>query len=370
MTPESAKTIMRCFAPVDLPVLSKLAQEFAVCDRWFSSVPGPTQPNRLFALAATSGGYIDNSIWNVYDMPTIFESLSAKGLSWANYYDDFSLTWLLDRLTTDQMKVNFRSFKSFLTDARKGTLPNFSFIEPKYTSLIGEANDQHPPHDVRNGEKLIATIYQALRQSPVWEHSLLLIVYDEHGGVYDHVAPGRATPPDSKTTRFAFDRYGVRVPAVLVSPFIARGTIVKTEFDHTSIPATVKQVFGLSSFLTKRDARANVFSDVPRLARPRTDVPTFSAKLRGSFAGVPEETLISEGDLVGRKAAGQVSSEPLTDLQRSLVELAHKLDLGETPELKMLRVNRRIDNEYDAAIYLREVAHRFMAGVGAGATTG
>src|SRR6266446_3367746 len=250
VTPALAATIMRCFDPPMLPVLTTLAKEFAVCDHWFSSVPGPTQPNRMFTLAATSGGYIDNSVWNNYDMPTIFENLTAKGFSWRNYYDDFSLSWLLNRLNTAEMKVHFRGFGDFIKDAAKGKLPNFAFIEPKYTSLFGQANDQHPPHDVRNGEKLIATIYEAVKHSPLWTKTLLLIVHDEHGGTYDHEAPGRATPPDSKTSHFAFDRYGVRVPAVLVSPFIKRETIVKTVFDHTSIPATVKQVFGLPAFLT------------------------------------------------------------------------------------------------------------------------
>jgi phospholipase C len=361
VTADMSKTIMRCFDPANLPVLTKLAKEFAVCDHWFSSVPGPTHPNRLFALAATSGGYIDNSVWNSYDMPTIFENVSAKGMSWRNYYDDFSLTWLLNRLTTDEMKPNFRSFKDFLADARTGTLPNFAFIEPKYTSFFGAANDQHPPHDMRNGEKLIATTYEAVKNSPVWEQTLLLILYDEHGGIYDHVAPGAATPPDSKTSRFGFDRYGVRVPAVLISPFIKRETIVKTEFDHSSIPATVKHVFGLSSFLTDRDASAKTFSDVPDLSKPRTDIPTFlPAEMAELAPALLDEASVSEEEIVSRKAAG-VSSEPLTDLQQSLVELAHKLDLGETPELKKLRVARRIENEYDAAVYLREVAQRFMA---------
>jgi len=362
VTPEIARTIMRCFKPTNLPVLTTLAKEFAVCDRWFSSVPGPTQPNRMFALAATSGGYIDNSVLNSYDMPTIFESLSAKGLTWRNYYDDFSLSWLLNRLTTDEMKVNFASFKSFLNDAKKGALPNFAFIEPKYTSMFGAANDQHPPHDVRNGEKLIATTYMAVKNSPAWERTILLITWDEHGGTYDHEPPVKAIPPDSKTSRFAFDRYGVRVPAVLISPFIKRQTIVKTEFDHTSIPATVKSVFGLGNSLTRRDAKANVFSDVPQLARPRTDVPGFSKATTAKLAPLAlDEETISETELINRKAAGRVSSEPLTELQQSLVDLAHKLDTGEPQELQRLRLARRIENEYDAAVYLREVAQRFMA---------
>lgn len=364
VTPTIAPTIMRCFDPAKLPVLTALAQQYAVCDSWFSSLPGPTQPNRMFALAATSGGYIDNSISNDYDMPTIFENLTAKGLSWRNYYDDFSLTWLLNRLTTDEMKANFRGSGEFLKDCKKGQLPNFAFIEPKYTSLFGQANDQHPPHDVRNGEKLIYTIYDAVRNSPLWTKTLLLIVYDEHGGTYDHVAPTPAVPPDSKTSRFAFDRFGVRVPAVLISPFIKPKTIVQTVFDHTSIPATVKKVFGLPQFLTKRDAKANVFSDVPTLASPRKDVGVTSKV--GLIKLQSEEAEYKEQDILTRKAFRQISSEPLTELQQSLVELANKLDLGEEPnsELRKLRVARRIETEYDAAIYLREVARRFMSSRG------
>jgi phospholipase C len=313
----------------------------------------------MFALAATSGGYIGNSVFNSYDMPTIFENIAAQGMSWRNYYDDFSLSWLLNRLRTDEMKVNFDRFRSFLKDAKENRLPNFAFIEPKYTSILGTANDQHPPHDVRKGEELIATTYMAVKSSPAWERTLLLITWDEHGGTYDHEPPVAAIPPDSKTSRFAFDRYGVRVPALLISPFIKRGTIVKTVFDHTSIPATLKHVFGLGQFLTNRDAKANVFANVPDLPAARTDLPDFPNALISDESA--DELAISEKELISRKAAGQTSSEPLTDLQRNLVDLAHRLDIDETQDLRKLRMARRIENEYDAAIYLREVAQKFMA---------
>ena len=257
------------------------------------------------------------------------------------------------------MKVNFDRFRSFLKDAKENRLPNFAFIEPKYTSILGTANDQHPPHDVRKGEELIATTYMAVKSSPAWERTLLLITWDEHGGTYDHEPPVAAIPPDSKTSRFAFDRYGVRVPALLISPFIKRGTIVKTVFDHTSIPATLKHVFGLGQFLTNRDAKANVFANVPDLPAARTDLPDFPNALISDESA--DELAISEKELISRKAAGQTSSEPLTDLQRNLVDLAHRLDIDETQDLRKLRMARRIENEYDAAIYLREVAQKFMA---------
>ena len=274
---------MRCFAPKSLPVLTTLASEFAVCDSWFSSVPGPTWPNRFFAHAATSKGFITNSQFNSYDMPTIFESLAAQGKTWRNYYHDFSQTWALQRLQTPENRIRFASFGRFKRDAKQGTLPNYAFIEPKYFSFFGQANDQHPPHDVRAGERLIAEVYEALRTSPQWLNTMLLVIYDEHGGTYDHVVPPAATPPDGHTSQFVFDRYGVRVPAVIVSPFVPPGP-VHTVFDHTSIPATLTGIFGLPRSLSARDAAANRFDGVATLASPRTKVPDLSRAATGQLA--------------------------------------------------------------------------------------
>jgi phospholipase C len=358
VTPSIADTIMKCLAPTTVPVLTTLAREFAVCDAWYSSVPGPTWPNRFFAHAATSKGYLDNNSFRNYDMPTIFENLSAAGRTWRNYYHDFSQTWALQRLQTETNKANFYSFGQFQKDTQNGQLPHYSFIEPKYYSFFGEANDQHPPHDLRAGEALIATVYHSLRNSPQWDQVLLLILHDEHGGTYDHVTPPAATPPDAYTSQFAFNRYGVRVPAVLISPFIPKGTIDHRVFDHASIPATLKQLFGLPSFLTQRDARAQVFLDMASLAAPRTDTPVSLGD--ASFtAHVPPGEARSLADLAIQKTTETVSTAPLSDLQRALVDLAHTLDLQESPELRALRQSRRIDNESEAALYVREVAERY-----------
>src|SRR4051812_34053677 len=202
-THDDIDVVMRGYAPGRLPAIHALAREFAVCDGWFSSVPGPTWPNRFFAHAATSKGFITNSQFNNYDMPTIFENLAASGLSWRDYYHDFSQTWALQRLQTPDNRINFASFGRFKTDARNGTLPNYAFIEPKYFSFFGQANDQHPPHDMRAGEKLIAEVYEAIRHSPQWPDTMLVITYDEHGGTYDHVQPPGAIPPDGQTSQFA-----------------------------------------------------------------------------------------------------------------------------------------------------------------------
>jgi phospholipase C len=361
VTPATASTIMKCFDASRLPVLTTLAQEFAVCDRWFSSVPGPTWPNRFFAHCATSNGYLDNSLLHNWNMPTVFEKITAKGLTWRDYYHDLSQTWALSRLRTDDLKGNFCSFSQFKTDARRGRLPQYSFIEPKYFSFLGTANDQHPPHDIRAGEHFIADVYNAVRSSPLWEQTLLVITYDEHGGLYDHVLPPRATPPDARTSQFAFDRYGVRVPALLISPYISKKTIVHDRiFDHASIPATLKRVFRLDGFLTARDRDAEVFSDIPSLPAPRPDTP-----MTVGTPGVLEAESVAEEHLdvhtiATMKSAGQVSSAGLSAFQRSLVELAHQLEIAESPKLHALRTARRIESEYDAAVYVREVAERFL----------
>src|SRR5947209_6626585 len=135
VTPAIADTIMKCMAPSTIPVLTMLAREFAVCDAWYSSVPGPTWPNRFFVHAGTSKGYLDNSQFRNYDMPSVFENLAATGYTWRNYYHDVSQTWALQRLQTAANKANFFSFGQFSTDAKNGQLPNYSFIEPKYFSF-------------------------------------------------------------------------------------------------------------------------------------------------------------------------------------------------------------------------------------------
>ena len=359
VTPSIAGTIMKCMSPTTVPILTTLASEFALCDAWYSSVPAQTWPNRFFTHAATSKGYLDNNQFRNYDMATIFENLAAAGFTWRDYYHDFSQTWALQRLQTSANRANFYSFGQFKDDAKNGSLPNYSFIEPKYFSLFGEANDQHPPHDIRAGEALIADVYNQLRNSPVWEQTLLLIVYDEYGGTYDHVTPPAATPPDSFTSQFAFDRYGVRVPAVLVSPYIPKGAIDHRTFDHTSIAATLKQIFGLPAFLTHRDASAQTFQAIASLDAPRTDIPQNLNSSTPASLLQPSAVPVNEDIEAVHLATARMSRAPLSDLQRGIVDLAHTLDLNESVAVRALRTARPIEDEYEGALYVREVAERF-----------
>ncbi len=277
-----AREVMRCYdTPAALTTLTALASEFLVCDCWHASVPGPTWPNRLFVHAATSFGTLDNTP-RLFDGTTIYDRLSAAHVDWAIYYHDmpqsFCFRELWDR--TDRFHRRcMRPIDEFYKEVRAhradspahATLPSYVFIEPGYfepsrgilarlADLVkwiahllgapiqpsrGHANDQHAPHDVRLGELLIADVYDALRANEdVWQHCLLVVLHDEHGGLYDHVHPGGAAAPEPSHPGdpFAFDRAGLRVPALLVSPFVAHG-VDSTPYDHASIIRTVREHF-------------------------------------------------------------------------------------------------------------------------------
>ena len=271
-----AKDIMGMFTPELLPILSGLASGYAVCDQWFCSAPTETFPNRAFASAATSLGHMDDST-ATFATQSIFGLLSSHAISWSIYgYDNPPLTRLDYPDTTNAAESHFGLFPDFKAAAQAGTLGAYTFLEPSWGS---SGNSQHPNYDVALGEQLIHDVYYALHGSPAWARTLLIITYDEHGGCYDHVPPpGGAVPPDSSVGEFGFDftRFGVRVPAVLVSPLIARGTVFRTTgpvpFDHTSILKTVEARWQLPA-LTARDAAAPDVGDVLTLTEPRTDDP-------------------------------------------------------------------------------------------------
>jgi phospholipase C len=273
--------IMRCFEPGRLPALTTLAQEFALCDRWFASVPGPTLPNRAFAFAATSLGRVDMNP-NFMGLRTVFELLDENKVSSRIYFTDMSMGQAVMFIQKNARKFLF-FLDDFFKDAKKNKLPAFSFIEPRFNdrSTPGsfvQASDQHPDHNVLEGDNLIKRVYEAIRSNDAgWESTLLVITYDEHGGLYDHVAPPATVNPGDRpldTLVFDFKRLGIRVPAVLVSPFIPPRTILHDKvFDHTSLIATARKLF-LSDqrlFLTERDRQANTFEDALTLATARTD---------------------------------------------------------------------------------------------------
>jgi phospholipase C len=241
-----AGSIMGVFPPSALPVLSGLARGYAVCDQWYSSVPTETIPNRAFAHAATSQGHMNDGTTS-FTVPSIFGLMAKHNVSWKIYgYDAEPMTRTAFPDTTDAPETNFGKFADFQADAAAGQLPAYSFLEPSWGST---GNNQHANYDVALGEALMMQVYQAVRNGPGWAQTLLVITYDEHGGCYDHVPPpGGAVAPDSTVGEFGFDftRFGVRVPAVLVSPLIPAGTIFRvpegsTPIDHTSVLKTIER---------------------------------------------------------------------------------------------------------------------------------
>ena len=302
--------IMAMYTPEMLPILSGLAKGFAVCDRWFASAPTETIPNRAFAAAATSQGHLDNNV-KTFTCPSIFGRLSSENLDWAIFgYNRDPLTRLDFPDTQNAAECHFGHFRDFQALAAAGTLPAYTFLEPDFSA---GGNSQHPNYDVALGEQLIHDVYYALRNGPGWNSTLLIITYDEHGGNYDHVAPpsGAATP-DASVGEFDFDftRFGVRVPAVLVSPLIAAGTVFRAQtgtIDHTSVLKTIEERWGLAP-LTARDAAAPSLGDVLTLATPRTDDPLLGTVIPVSSAAHPS---LWEPSLLEQIHALRVSQLPL-----------------------------------------------------------
>jgi phospholipase C len=300
-----------------VPVISQLARQFAVCDQWHASAPNQTWPNRFFMHCSTANGYVDNAPSHFpYRMPTIFTRFDKIGQpeAWRVYFHDMPQSLTLADLW--EHVGNFRLFAEFRHDALNGTLPSYSFLEPRYFPDADLPNDQHPPHVVTLGEQLIADVYNCLRKGPNWTETLLIVTYDEHGGCYDHVMPPPATSPVSAPMApFGFDRYGVRVPAVLISPYIRQGTVLRAPaggppFDHTSVIATLRKRFALGPPLSGRDAAAPDLSGVLTLGSPDNIGPEELTAL--PYAASPAEL-------------ARARAEPLSDLQKSLVELAARL---------------------------------------------
>ena len=308
-------TIMETYTPAQVPAISALARNYAVCDRWFASVPCQTWPNRAFVHAGTSCGRVNNLDKEPddntppdplhYNTKTIFNVLHELGVTWKVYADNTipgtpTLTRyeFLTQLASPLLAGHFRGFGDFQKDAADGTLPSYSFIEP---SFLERKNDQHPPHDVSAGDHFLYEIWKAVSQGPGWDHTLLIITYDEHGGCFDHVKPPRtAVRPDSSPPQqpFAFDRYGVRVPAVVVSPWIEAGTVFRAvqgeaEYDHTSILATLRDWQDLANKAganwlgSARIAKAPTLMKLLTRTSPRTVLPVVDEPQLSAAAAAP-----------------------------------------------------------------------------------
>jgi phospholipase C len=291
-----SRNIMNCFDPNNLQVLTYLAEQYAVCDRWFSSLPGPTVPNRMFAHFGTSFGHVDNAMKIGDNGKSIYSRLMNASRSPKIYYFDEQSASIGITFMLQNQPQTMGTYQEFLEACDAGLLPDYCFIEPNYSdhgNLL--ASDQHPDHNVIAGENFIADVYNHIRKSPLWESTLLLIVYDEHGGTYDHFYPPNIVPDGitDPNTGFKFDRLGIRVPAVFVSPWIDQGTLIHTQYEHASIPATVANLFiadPAQRNLTPREQRANVFTADPNLFTlnaPRQDSFYFTMEVAPVVSATP-----------------------------------------------------------------------------------
>ncbi len=270
--------IMGYYNAGDLPVYDHLAQRFCICDRWFCSVPGSTWPNRLYALTGQADGSKDNKPLPIYSKTSFIRHLEERGVSWRWYSHDFQTLRCVDEKYRRGYDQNFFRVEAssrlededFFDHAAAGDLAAVSWIDPNLVGLTAvAANDDHPPADVTAAQNLVLTIYSALLASPAWMKTLFIITYDEHGGFYDHVTPPEAADDDPN-----FRRYGVRVPAFIISPWVIPGAASHTVFDHASIIKTILLRFcqekdGSIPDMGKRVATANDLGDLLVLPRPR-----------------------------------------------------------------------------------------------------
>jgi phospholipase C len=254
----------------DLPFLGKAAPAFTVCDRYFAPILAPTFPNRFYSLSGVTDRLSNLPIR--VDLPTIFDRLAAKRLPAAYYYGNFNFLLLYQRYNAIS-----HPYKRFFAQCKSGKLPAFSYIDPSYTfhdsgpSSGNEGNDDHPHADIRAGEYFLSQIYDAVRRSPAWPRTLLIVTFDEWGGFFDHV-----TPPAANDVKPEYQQRGFRVPCLLISPFARRGFVAHGVYDHTSILRLVEWRWGLAP-LSTRDAGANNLAGALDFSHRDLKAPAISA---------------------------------------------------------------------------------------------
>lgn len=277
-----------------IPFYYWLADNFTVCDHWFSSVLGPTWPNRYYLHATTSKGIKNNRPFLAVPPDTIWDRLRDLQLSYKNYAAG-TTTFFVGGFPTKVASNNpSAKIDEFFAAAASGGLPSFSMIDPDF-----ESSDDHPSHNIQRGQAFVASVYKALAESPAWPKTLFIVTYDEHGGFFDHVPPPSAVDAEKE-----FTQKGFRVPAFVIGPTVRKGYVCKTEFEHSSVAATLRMRFGIKSLSKRMDAAANL-SDcidpqkVREPAAPPSGMPVVAMSLKSAlYDGVGHHSQPMLGKLV------------------------------------------------------------------------
>lgn len=321
------ENVMGYLSRAQQPISYAVADRFAICNRWFSSVLSSTWPNRLYFHSATSVGIPNNSLpsGGAYSQRTLWDQLTDAGIDWGYYFTDLPTLALFGRYGE---RANF--IEQFYADAAAGQLPRVCAVDAG-----AGYNDDHPPHHPLLGQVFLGSIIEALQRSPHWERCLFIVAYDEAGGFFDHVPP--PTMPDDHAAE-GFDQLGFRVPAFAVGPYVREGFASDVHFDHTSALRTVQEIYGLGQ-LTARDAATNPLWDLidfDRLAlgepRPPIELPTIELTeeeivAQCSSSGWARNTGQPElQEHVQRVAPGLDRTGELPQIARSMAEIA--ADLG------------------------------------------
>ncbi|ARP64337.1 hypothetical protein A9K65_013810 [Mesorhizobium sp. WSM1497] len=385
--------VLKGFSQADIPVLVKLANDSLLMDNWFSSMPGPTWPNRFFVHAASSGG-LDNSMgtFDVIKAVTnpgfclrfqyghVFDRLSGRGVPWRIYHgDSFPQVLSLKGMVAKKSDATFfRPASDFASDMARGDTVAYTFIEPDYDLFRSYryGNSHHPLGKISTGETFIAYIYNAIFKQNAGKSSVLVVTWDEHGGFFDHVVPPPATPPgDSplnhlrakKPRNCRFDRFGVRVPTLLISPWLPAGLGSRvfgpnTAFDHSSVVRALRSTFSLGAELTLRDLASPDWNQV-LLEKPRALSVELPEVMAPQFDARPPslEEISAEGSPSGNVLG---TAQIAVDLDWYIAERIHKAPLitseFEARLLPVQAVLTRQDSPHSSALVDDGEAHRVL----------
>jgi phospholipase C len=326
--------VMAYHTAAQLPVYAYLAEQFAVCDKWFCSVPGATMPNRCYATAGTSNGHRDNlkpsQPWNLASFVRHLDDRKPAA-TWRWYSHDYvPMLWIIDPeyglkepVPAYFDRADVLGHGSFLQRCAKGDLPSVSWIDPNFYDLtFGPAgsNDDHPPSDLHAGQNLVLQLVDAIMQSPAWPKTMLIITYDEHGGFFDHVEPPACADDHGIT------HYGPRVPAIIVSPYTSKKSVCHTEFDHTSIIKTILTRFctdknGAIPKMGARVGAANHLAELLSEDKPRAAIP------RSDYQHLLDEAAHWHQDIVhaGTFQQADPAAHTLSDFQAEFIEAKQAL---------------------------------------------